>query len=323
MGKKQITIPPREEVEREIEDGDWAGYFEARQKELNKGGSRQRSGTIVLTDSYPLNRTFHVGSHVELVGAFRAKHHIGSSAGFEAVEGFQGDWVLEWNKPNSRAWFSNFGAGLRQVHVQSRPGVGGVYFRGAQQSAGIDNLVVRGFGEQTIGLRAGGDTYAIRDVFSDSAKGGEGSGARYGAVAFELGEKRAVAIRMENITAHNCQTGLRWGDVAQLTVENYESELTDFPLVCTYNPRGVNLRNCAFRHTENLLRLDRVRWWFDCLIKLDGQMSDNCPGRIIHPDGEHIAPKTFDLVVEANKQGVEVTNLREMREFYRERRQSA
>ena len=35
MGKKQITIPLREEVEREIEDGDWAGYFEARQKELN------------------------------------------------------------------------------------------------------------------------------------------------------------------------------------------------------------------------------------------------------------------------------------------------
>ena len=317
-GAKQIVVPSRADAESEVKGGDWAGLFEAVQNQLNIGGSRQRSGTIVLTDSYPLNRTFKVDSHVELVGAYRAKHHLGSSCGFQAQEGFQGNWVLEWKKPNSRAYYSNFGAGLRKVHVQSVPGIGGVYFRGAQQSAGIENLVIRGFGEQTIGLRAGGDTYAIRDVFVDAAKGGEKSHARYGAVALELGERRVLSMRLENITAHNCAEGLRWGDVAQVTLENFETEVTDVPLVCTYNPRGINIRNCAFRHTQDVLRLDRVRWWFDCLIKLQGQVSDNKPGRITLPGGAvKKIPKSFDVVIEADRDGVYVTDQRELRSLVR------
>ena len=316
---KKIIIPLKEEVEAEVIDGDWTGYFEKIQNKLNKSGSRQRSGTIVLTDSYPLNRTFNVGSHVELNGEFKAKHHIGSSCGFYATENFNGDWVLKWNKSNSRSYYSNFGSGINKIHVQSKNGLNGVYFRGAQQSAGIYNLIVRGFGENSIGLRLGGDTYAVRDVFSDAAVGGDDSFAREGSTAFELGERRVLSIRLENITSHNCEYGVVWGDAHQITIENYESELTTIPLVCTYNPRGINIRNICPRHTENLLNLDKVRWWHNCLIKIDGQMSDNKGGLIKLPTGETFkASSTFDLVIEADKAGVNITNMREIRDFYRD-----
>jgi len=316
---KKIVIPLKEEVEGEVINGDWTGYFENIQKKLNKSGSRQRSGTIILTDSYPLNRTFNVGSHVELKGESKAKHHIGSSCGFYATENFDGDWVLRWNKPNSRAYYANFGAGINQIHVQSKNGLNGVYFRGAQQSAGIYNLVVRGFGQNSIGVRLGGDTYAVRDVFSDAAVGGDDSFAREGSTAFELGERRVLSIRLENITSHNCEYGVVWGDAHQVTIENYESELTTIPLVCTYNPRGINIRNICPRHTDKLLNLDKVRWWHNSLIKIDGQMSDNKGGLIKLPTGETFkVSSTFDLVIEADKAGVNITNMREMRDFYRD-----
>ena len=164
----------------------------------------------------------------------------------------------------------------------------------------------------------GGDTYAVRDVFSDAAVGGDDSFAREGSTAFELGERRVLSIRLENITSHNCEYGVVWGDAHQITIENYESELTTIPLVCTYNPRGINIRNICPRHTENLLNLDKVRWWHNCLIKIDGQMSDNKGGLIKLPTGETFkASSTFDLVIEADKAGVNITNMREMREFYR------
>ena len=318
-----IEIPDRETALREVEDGDWAGYFDRQQKRLNKSGSGSHGGTIVLTDSYPLNKTFKVESRVELFGAYRAKHHIGSSCGFEALPGFQGSWVVEWKTPRAGKYYSNFGAGLRQIHIQSVPGVGGVYFRGAQQSSGIDNVFVRGYGG-AVGLRMGGDTYSVRDVFSDALKGGDALPRPSGSIAFDLGEKRVVSLRLENITAHDCEIGLRCADVAQVTIENFETELTLFPFVVNYSPRGINARNCAFRHTRSILKMNRVRWASNCLIKMDGQVSDNKPGQITLPDGGVVeVPKTFDLVVEATKQGVEVTNLREMRDFYREGRQSA
>ena len=315
---KKIIVPLYEEAKAEVVDGDWTGYFESIQNKLNKSGSGQRSGTIVLTDSYPLNRTFNVGAHVQLEGEYRAKHHIGSSCGFYATEDFKGNWVLKWNKPNSRAFYSNFGAGIRQLHVQSKDGLNGVYFRGAQQSAAVDNLVVRGFGENSIGVMLGGDTYAVRDVFSDATVGGGASFSREGSTAYELGEKRVLSIRLENITSHNCEYGIVWGDAHQVTIENYESELTEYPLTCTYNPRGININNICPRHTKNLLHLQKARWWHNCLIKMDGQMSDNKGGLITLPTGETFqAPSTFDLVVEADKNGVNITNMREMREFYR------
>ena len=47
-------------------------------------------------------------------------------------------------------------------------------------------------------------------------------------------------------------------------------------------------------------------------------MSDNKGGLIKLPTGETFkASSTFDLVIEADKAGVNITNMREMREFYR------
>ena len=333
---KQIIIPSKEEVEAEIIKAreilekygidnahpelpvDWAAYFERAQKQLNKSGSRQHSGTLVLTDWYPLNRTLFLDSHVELKGSVRAGHHLGSSCGFRAEEDFEGDWILSWKQPNKRSFYSNFGAGIRNIHIQSQHGLNGVCFRGAQQSAGVDNLVVRGFGENAVGVKLGGDTYSVRDVFSDAAKGGEDSVAREGAVAFELGSSRVYSLRLENITSHNCGTGLQWGDAHQITIENFETELTTQPLVCTWDARGINIRNGCFRHTKNLLKLEKVRWPSDSRIKIDGMMADNSPGEILLPNGDQvIVPKNFDLVIEGDRtKGLRVVDLKKMRESY-------
>jgi hypothetical protein len=339
MSLSQIVVPSRKEVEAEIikaketlekygvadwcscspadEPIDWAAYFEGVQKKLNKSGSGQHTGTIVLTDWYPLNRTLVLDSHVELKGAFRAKHHLGSSCGFKAEEGFEGEWVLEWKQPKKNSFYSNFGAGIRNLHIESRDGINGVCFRGAQQSAGVDNLVVRGFGEDAVGIKLGGDTYSVRDVFSDAAKGGEGSVARKGAVAFELGSSRVYSLRLENFTSHNCETGLKWGDAHQITIENFETELTTQPLVCTWDARGINIRNVCFRHTKNLLQLDKIRWPSESRIKIDGMMADNSPGEIALPNGDRVTvPKSFDLVIEGDSDGVKVIDLEKMREPY-------
>jgi|TARA_B100001964_G_scaffold232755_1_gene288963 hypothetical protein len=333
---KQIIIPSKEEVEAEIIKAreilekygidnahpelpvDWAAYFERAQKQLNKSGSRQHSGTLVLTDWYPLNRTLFLDSHVQLKGSVRAGHHLGSSCGFRAEEDFEGDWILSWKQPNKRSFYSNFGAGIRNIHIQSQHGLNGVCFRGAQQSAGVDNLVVRGFGENAVGVKLGGDTYSVRDVFSDAAKGGEDSVAREGAVAFELGSSRVYSLRLENITSHNCGTGLQWGDAHQITIENFETELTTQPLVCTWDARGINIRNGCFRHTKNLLKLEKVRWPSDSRIKIDGMMADNSPGEILLPNGDQvIVPKNFDLVIEGDRtKGLRVVDLKKMRESY-------
>jgi len=295
------------------EEIDWASYFERIQKKLLLSGSGQRSGTIVLTDWYPLKRTVEVGSHVEIKGAYRAKHHLGSSCGFRAEEGFEGDWVLRWEKQKKTHNYSNFGAGLRNVHIKSRDGISGVYFRGAQQSAGVENLVVRGFGEDGIGVRLGGDTYSVRDVFSD-ATSEPGSFARDGAVAYDLGESRVYSLRLENLTSHNCQTGLRWGDAHQVTVENFETELTTDPIVCTWDARGINIRNACFRHTKNTIKLEKIRWPAEARIKLDGMMNDNVPGKVILPGGGEVPiPRCFDIVIEGDTRRVGVFDLKAKR----------
>jgi hypothetical protein len=300
------NVNPEEEI-------DWADYFERIQKKLLLSGSGQRSGTIVLTDWYPLKRTVEVDSHVEIKGAYRAKHHLGSSCGFLAEEGFAGDWVLRWKKSKPSANYSNFGAGLRNVHIRARDGVSGVYFRGAQQSAGVDNLVVRGFGEDGVGVRLGGDTYSVRDVFSDATHK-PGSYARDGAVAYELGENRVYSLRLENITSHNCEIGLKWGDAHQISIENYETELTTRPIVCTWDARGINIRNACFRHTENAMDLERIRWPSEARIKFDGMMNDNVPGKVVLPGGKEVAiSKCFDVVIEGNSRKVEVIDLKAQR----------
>ena len=303
-----LGIPHGVDPEREI---DWALYFEQAQERLCLSGSGQRSGTLVLTDWYPLRRTLNIDSHVELKGSFRAKHHLGSSCGFNATSPFDGKWVLCWKRPKRTHNYSNFGAGLRNLHIQSLEGTNGVYFRGAQQSAGIDNLVVRGFGEGAIGVRLGGDTYSVRDVFSD-ATSSPGSFARDGAVAYDLGESRVYGLRLENLTSHNCEIGLRWGDAHQIAIENLETELTTRPLVCTWDARGVNIRNACFRHT---LELEKIRWPAEARIKLDGMMNDDTPGSIILPDGEaRSVPRCFDIVIEGDSKGVDVIDLKAKRE---------
>jgi len=318
-----ITIPTTEEAERAIHDAvasldqfgithnidqnqevDWADYIETAQKKLNLSGSGQRSGTIYLTDSYPLNRTLNLDSHVSLEGQIRAKHHVGSSHGFYAEKRFRGDVVLKWKKIREDANYSNFGAGINQVHVQSIPGVSGVSFRGAQQSARVNNLVCRGFGPAT-GLFLGGDTYTVSDLFVDATKGGDPSATVAGSTGIEL-VGRVYSLALNNLTTHNCSRGLQWADAHQVRFTNFETELTAKPIVSTYNAIGVCFRNCSFRHTEEIIDIQKARWPKEYGVEISGMMSDHVTGRVILEGTQTVTSKAFDLVIEGDQRGVAV-----------------
>lgn len=325
-----ITIPSREETATAIEKAvgtldrfgishdveritevDWATYIERAQEDLNLSGSGQRSGTIYLSDSYPLKRTLNLDSHVAIEGTIRAKHHIGSSHGFYAEAYFLGKSVLLWKKPHEDSNYSNFGAGISQVHVQSIPGVSGVSFRGAQQSARIDNLVVRGFGPAT-GLTIGGDTFTVSDLFVDALKGGDASGTIAGSTGIKF-DGRVYSVPLNNLTTHNCETGLEWADAHQVRVTNFETELTTNPLVTTYNAIGISFRNCCFRHTNEILDIQRARWPADYGIEISGMMADQATGRVIVEGADFATGKTFDLVIEGGDRGVEVRDMKRVR----------
>ena len=328
---KSITIPSRAEATKAIDDAvdtlnrfaiehgspsereiDWAEFIERAQEQLNLSGSGQRSGTIYLSDSYPLSRTINLDAHVSIEGTVRAKHHIGSSHGFFAGSYFMGTSVLRWKKPSSSPNYSNFGAGISQIHIQSVPGISGVNFRGAQQSARINNLVVRGFGPAT-GLTLAGDTFSVSDLFIDALKGGDKSGTIKGATGIKL-DGRVYSIPLSNLTTHNCEIGLEWSDAHQLRVTNFETELTTYPLRTTYNSIGVSIRNCAFRHTDQILDIQRARWPGDYGIKISGMMADHAEGRVMVADAEEfVTGKSFDLVVEGDGSGVEVRDMKKIR----------
>jgi hypothetical protein len=296
---------------------DWVGVFERAQSSLNLSGSGQRGGTIVLRDWYPLDRTLVLDSHVELVGDFRAKHHLGSSAGFRAEQGFTGDYVLEWKKPQSDTLYSNFGAGCRMLHVQTWPGKGGVSFRGAQQSAGIENLVVRGFGEYGTGLVLGGDTYSVRDVFLDATIGGEASAARVWSTGLATKE-RVQGLLVENLTTHNCATGLELSNAVEVKVQSFETELTTIPIRLTYNAMGLTFANCQIRHTGNIMHIERARWPSDFLVKVGGMMvGDERSGSVQLPGGGaawKTPGKVFELAIQGDSGGISVIDVKAMRE---------
>ena len=294
---------------------DWNGVFYRAQQMLNKGGSGKQTGTIVLNDFYPLKRTLLVDSHIELVGAWRAKHHIGSSCGFVAADGFEGQWMLEWKQPNPGARYSNFGAGMRQIHVECSAGVSGAMFRGAQQSAGVENVVIRGVGADQIGLMRGGDTYSVRDVFIDSTGGGEGSGVQPGATAIKASE-RMQGIVFQNVTSHNCETGMELMDPVEIDICSFETELTENPVVLKHNASGVKIRNAQFRHTEQILHVEKARWPADFLVLCEGRMvGKESRGEVVLPGSVFAtAGKTFDLAVQGDRKGIKGVDLKAMRQ---------
>ena len=292
---------------------DWAAYIERAQEDLNLSGSGQRSGTIYLSDSYPLSRTLNIDSHVAIEGTIRAKHHIGSSHGFYAQSPFLGQSVLKWKKPREDSNYSNFGAGIHQVHVQSIPGVSGVSFRGAQQSARVDNLVVRGFGPAT-GLSLGGDTYTVSDLFVDATKGGDPSATVPESTGIKFDE-RVYSLALNNLTTHNCEIGLAWADAHQARVTNFETELTSTPIVSTYNAIGVSFCNCSFRHTEEIIDIKRARWPEDYGVEIKGMMSDHGTGRVRVEGVVTTTGKSFDLGIEGDRRGVSVRDKKKIREI--------
>ena len=328
---ESVIIPSQDEAAREIEAGraaasryglplaavnleggiDWASYIERAQEGLGLSGSGQRSGTIYLRDSYPLGRTLRLDSHVAIEGTVRAKHHIGSSHGFYALQYFVGQSVLKWNKPQEESNYSNFGAGIHQVHVQSVPGVSGVSFRGSQQSARINNLGVRGFGPAT-GLTIGGDTFTVSDLFVDALKGGDQSGTIPEATGIRF-DGRVYSVPFNNFTVHNFEKGLDWHDAHQIRLTNFETELTTCPLVSTYNSIGVTVRNCSFRHTKEILEVRRARWPATYGIEISGMMADHSTGRLILEGTEVVTSKAFDLAIEGDRHGLEVHDLRALR----------
>jgi len=305
---------------------DWVDYIDKAQDRIGKSGSGQRSGTIVLTDFYPINRTLYIDAHVTLEGTARAKWTVGGSHGFY-IEGddFDGEFMLEWrqttrrNKPSN---YSNFGAGIHQIHIESKPGTSGVYFRGAQQACKVDNLIVRGYGENAVGIQLAGDTYTVRDTFSDAAKSGEKSVTREGSTGFKF-YGRVYSLALNNITVHNCETGMEVGDAHQVRVTNYETELTDLPIKLTWQAQAVDILSSSFRHTDKVIDVTKARWPKEFRINIEGLMADHNNGIIKYPTNSESTTfeeyntngKLFDITLESdsNKTGLTLTDNRKLR----------
>ena len=314
---KVLGLDPDPELGNEI---DWAAVIERAQWDLNKSGSGQWSGTIIVRDKYPLTRTVELGSHVTLQGDSRAMHHIGTSCGFYAVEGFAGTEVLKWKQPNPRARYSNFGGGIRSIHVEGLPGLTCVEFRAAQQSGGVDNLVCRGFGEGGTGLILHGDTYSVRDVFLDTVVGGEAQGTRENSKGVYSPE-RVQGLLIQNLTTHNCEVGARLRDPQQVAFLSMETELTERPLVVDYNANGLRVENLQVRHSEKILDIKRSRWPNDFLVELSGMVLDKGFGevRIAGQEPFQTSGKTFRLAIQRrDRNTVKVIDVKKQRSSWNE-----
>jgi hypothetical protein len=153
----------------------------------------------------------------------------------------------------------------------------------------------------------------VRDCFVDAVKGGGRSATVDGATAFKFPE-RSYSLALNNITSHNCEVGLEAADLHQISITNFETELTRQPLLFTYNIIGANISNCTFRHTDEILKITRARWPKDYLIKLNGMSADGSGATVRYPDDLiWVSPsKVFDLVIEGDK-GIFITDLKKQR----------
>ena len=269
-------------------DLDWAAIIGRYQETLPKSGSGQPSGTIVIPDAYPLSRTLKVGAHVELLGAERAGHHLGGSCGFRRAAGkFEGGPLLEWNRVGGG--YSNFGAGLRQIHIETGSYNAGAVFTGAQQSAGIENLVIRGC-KDGAQLHLRGDTYAVRDVLLDASRGQKGdnrSAVHEGAHGLDTGGQRIQSITMDNITVHNCEVGMMLGNAAGVEARGYESEIVREPVKVYYTATGVRFTNSYLRGASMAANIARVAEPSVFGLHMQGLLHSN-RGKYILLQGEKI-----------------------------------
>lgn len=80
----------------------------------------------------------------------------------------------------------------------------------------------------------------------------------------------------------------------------------------------MTARNCCFRHTSEILEVRRARFPANYGIEISGMMADNSTGRLILEGTEVVTSKAFDLVVEGDRRGLEVHDLRRMRSRYNE-----
>ncbi len=251
---------------------DWAQHIEDAMDDLPPSGNGDLPGTLTLTDNYPLDRTLVLSPRTFLRGNWNVSHHQGSSPGLHVNDQstFVGDWVVEWEDADDGN-YSNFGAGVENIHVTGYGDLGGVKYRGAQQAAGLTNLFVRGFCplEETgtrIGLQVGRDTWSGTNIFLDPGTGP--SFTRSGATGLYLGSAQAYSLTFRNVTVHNCQEAVRWNNLQSCRFDNLETEICEWPLVQEYNSSMLTFDTCSFRHTDNLIDMRKTKWYDTTSIRL-------------------------------------------------------
>ena len=307
---------------------DWAQHIEDRiSNELVTSGSGAKSGTVFVEDRYPLTRQLVIEDRVALVGTQPAAFHSGSCCGFYreslydgGVASWSGDWLVRWkivDEDTTPQYFSNFGAGAVNLNFSGGGDLGGVSFGSSQQASGMSNCIIRGWGgdnstDARTGLQIWGDTYNITSVFVDP--GLSANQQRDNAVGVDFSLNRVYGLSVRNLTVHSTGVGIKWGDIVACRFESLETEQVIWPLVGTYNSRMVSFYSCAFRHTDNLIDLQRTRWYDQTSVHLRGVMMDGnpCVVQIADTDGNNPVttsePATYDFVIEKRAPGNPPTN---------------
>lgn len=272
---------------------DWADAIEEAASFMAVVSAGRNGGCLVLHGMYPISRKLILPEFTKLYGAWPVMQNSSAdSCGLYPNSDFNvtDDWLVEWTPSSDTTFYSNFGAGIRNIFLNCIGKCSGADFWGSQQSSNVDSVVIKGFGPGAVTNRYGisftGDTYAISNIFIDAGLSGETSSVEPNSVGLTNIHARLVNNSIRNVTAHNCEEGFRYQDIHNLWVENFETEITDYPIVGMYNVVSSHFMNCGFRHTDYFADIRHAEFpnaeTTYCRGQANGQ---NDPLHLKRPDG--------------------------------------
>lgn len=273
---RYYTTPDGAEVTNMIEmfssplEDDWTDIFTEAFDKLHVASSNRRQGTIVLNGLYPLKKPLFIPPFVQIIGAWPVGWHGGYSCGFKQHDSFEGETLLNWISAAPRRYYSNFGAGMKDVFVGLQ-GANGIQFQGSQQASRLEGVVIRGFGEnggKGYGIKLIGDTYVFDRVSCDARL--SRSGTKAGTIGFKTSGNSLVSVQGRMLTVHNCGVGFDFVNLKGTRVQGFDSETTDIPIRMNHGATSAKFVDCNFQHNDLIIDIKRARWGKSTGLFLEG-----------------------------------------------------
>lgn len=266
-----FVIPNRCELASPAASESWDDVFEEIFLAMDETGGGtppwNKSGDVYLNGFYGLKRTLDVPPFVQLRGSWSVRQNLGNSCGFYPLPGFEGDTLIRFRRTKDNRFYSNFGAGMRDIYVscynaEDDQSYNGVDYTGSQQASVVEGVVIDGYGhgkhsDPTFGMKIDGDFYVINRLHLDARI--TGPGELEGTIGL-LGNQRLVGVTIRCLTVHNSAVGFQFGDIHNVVVDQYDTEITGVPVRQTYNSVASKFMNCRFLGNKFIADIERDRW---------------------------------------------------------------